>query len=113
MAWAEAAARWFGRNGPLVGTGCYQPPPGLGGAYKGAAVGTSPAYSFGTTVAEVGVDLHTGKVQVVDVVDFHDSGTVINPATFHGQVEGAVVMSLVMIIVSSAILTVIYSVLGL
>jgi 4-hydroxybenzoyl-CoA reductase subunit alpha len=94
MSWAEAASRWFGANGPLVGTGCYQPPPGLGGKYKGGPVGTSPAYSFGTTVAEVEVDLETGKVKVVDVVDFHDSGTVINPSAFHGQVEGAVVMSL-------------------
>jgi len=40
------------------------------------------------------VDLETGKATVVDIVDFHDSGTVINPAAFHGQVEGAVVMSL-------------------
>jgi 4-hydroxybenzoyl-CoA reductase subunit alpha len=94
MGWAEAASMWFGANGPLVGTGNYRPPDKLGGRYKGAAVGTSPAYSFGTTVAEVEVDLETGKVKVVDVVDFHDSGTVINPAAFHGQVEGAVVMSL-------------------
>ena len=39
MSWVEAAARWFGANGPLVGTGCYQPPPGLGGKYKGGPVG--------------------------------------------------------------------------
>jgi 4-hydroxybenzoyl-CoA reductase subunit alpha len=94
MDWAEAASKWFGAHGPLVGTGCYQPPPRLGGSYKGGPVGTSPAYSFGTTVAEVEVDLETGKVAVVDVVDFHDSGTVINPTTYHGQVEGAIVMSL-------------------
>jgi 4-hydroxybenzoyl-CoA reductase subunit alpha len=94
MDWAEAASKWFGANGPLVGTGCYQPPRKLGGKYKGAPIGTSPAYSFGTTVAEVEVDLDTGRVRLVDVVDFHDSGTVINPAAFHGQVEGAVVMSM-------------------
>jgi 4-hydroxybenzoyl-CoA reductase subunit alpha len=94
MSWAEAASRWFGANGPLMGVGCYQPPPKLGGSYKGAPVGTSPAYSFGTTVAEVEVCLKTGKVKVIDVVDFHDSGTVINPTAYHGQVEGAIVMSL-------------------
>jgi 4-hydroxybenzoyl-CoA reductase subunit alpha len=94
MDWRDAASKWFGANGPLVGTGCYQPPPKLGGKYKGGPVGTSPAYSFGTTVAEVEVDLETGKVRVVDIVDFHDSGTVINPTAYHGQVEGAVVMSL-------------------
>jgi 4-hydroxybenzoyl-CoA reductase subunit alpha len=94
MGWAQAAAGWFGENGPLTGVGHYKPPAGLGGDFKGAAVGTSPAYSFGTTVAEVEVDLETGKVRVLDLVDFHDSGTVINPTAFHGQVEGAVVMGL-------------------
>ena len=94
MGWAEAASKWFGANGPLLGTGCYRPPHKLGGKYKGAPIGTSPAYSFGTTVAEVEVDLETGRVRVLDIVDFHDSGTVINPSAFHGQVEGAVVMSM-------------------
>jgi hypothetical protein len=40
----------------LVGTGCYEPPPNLGGDYKGATVGTSPAFSFGSSVCEVEVD---------------------------------------------------------
>jgi 4-hydroxybenzoyl-CoA reductase subunit alpha len=31
---------------------------------------------------------------VLDCIDFHDSGQVINPTTFHGQVHGAVVMSI-------------------
>ena len=51
MGWAQAASGWFGENGPLTGVGQYKPPAGLGGDFKGAAVGTSPAYSFGTTVA--------------------------------------------------------------
>lgn len=93
MPWDEAARIAFSQGGPLVGTGHYRPPK-LGGTYKGATVGTSPAYSFGTIVAEVGVDLETGKVKVVNCTDFHDSGRVINPAGFHGQVHGAVVMSI-------------------
>jgi len=93
MDWAEAARRYFNAGGPLVGTGWYKPPKNLGGDYKGAAVGTSPAYSFGSAVCEVSVDLRTGKVDVQKFTDYHDCGTPINPMAVHGQVEGAIVMS--------------------
>ena len=92
MEWAEAARHYFNDNGPLVGTGWYKPPAGLGGDYKGAAVGTSPAFSFSSSVCECGVDLETGKVKIERITDFHDCGTPINPQAVHGQVEGAVVM---------------------
>ena len=90
--WEEAARRYFNDHGPLVGTGAYKPPDGLGGDYKGSTVGTSPAYSFGTAVCEVAVDLETGKVKIERFTDYHDCGTPINPQAVHGQVEGAVVM---------------------
>nr|CAI78850.1 4-hydroxybenzoyl-CoA reductase alpha/gamma subunit (hcrC/hcrA) [uncultured bacterium] len=90
--WEEVARRYFNDNGPLVGTGCYKPPDGLGGDYKGATVGTSPAYSFGTSVCELSVDLETGKVKIDRFTDYHDCGTAINPRAVHGQVEGAIVM---------------------
>ena len=92
IAWEEVARKYFNDNGPLVGTGCYKPPDGLGGNYKGATVGTSPAYSFGTSVCELSVDLETGKVNIERFTDFHDCGTAINPRAVHGQVEGAIVM---------------------
>lgn len=92
MEWEEAARKYFNDNGPLVGTGWYKPPSGLGGDYKGAAVGTSPAFSFSSSVCECRVDLATGKVKIEKVADFHDCGTPINPQAVHGQVEGAVVM---------------------
>ena len=94
MDWAAAARLAFSAQGPVVGTGSYQPPKNLGGDFKGGAVGTSPAYSFSTVVAEVTVDLETGQVTVDRVTDFSDAGTVINPVTFHGQVEGSIVMGL-------------------
>ncbi len=90
--WEEVARKYFNDNGPLVGTGCYKPPDGLGGDYKGATVGTSPAFSFGTSVCELSVDLETGKVKIERFTDFHDCGTPINPQAVHGQVEGAIVM---------------------
>ena len=90
--WEEVARKYFNDHGPLVGTGCYKPPDGLGGDYKGSTVGTSPAYSFGTSVCELSVDLETGKVKIDRFTDFHDCGTPINPRAVHGQVEGAIVM---------------------
>jgi 4-hydroxybenzoyl-CoA reductase subunit alpha len=92
VSWEEVARKYFNDNGPLIGTGCYKPPDGLGGDYKGATVGTSPAYSFGSAVCEVSVDLETGKVKIDKFTDYHDCGTPINPQTVHAQVEGAVVM---------------------
>ena len=92
MEWAEAARKYFNEQGPLVGTGWYKPPQGLGGDYKGAAVGTSPAFSFSTSICECGVDLETGKVSIEKFTDYHDCGTPINPQAVHAQVEGAIVM---------------------
>jgi 4-hydroxybenzoyl-CoA reductase subunit alpha len=92
--WEEAATAFFSENGPLVGKGHYSPPEGLGGDYKGAAVGTSPAYSFSAAVCEVEVDMDTGKIKVLHFWDAHDCGTAINPLAVEGQVEGAVVMGM-------------------
>lgn len=92
VAWEEVARQYFNDDGPLVGTGWYKPPEGLGGDYKGATVGTSPAYSFGSSVCELSVDLETGKVDIERFTDYHDCGTPINPMAAHGQVEGAIVM---------------------
>ena len=92
MDFADAARRCFSADGPLVGTGCYEPPSSLGGDFKGATVGTSPAFSFGSSVCELEVDPETGVVRIIKFTDAHDSGTVINPVAFHGQVEGSIVM---------------------
>ena len=92
--WEEVATAFFSKKGPLTGRGHYSPPEGLGGKYKGAAVGTSPAFSFSASVCEVEVDMETGKVKVVNFWDAHDCGTAINPMAVEGQVEGAVVMGM-------------------
>ncbi len=92
--WEKVATAYFSKQGPLVGTGFYSPPEGLGGTYKGAAVGTSPAYSFSAAVCEVEVDLETGKVTVLNFWDASDCGTAINPMAVEGQVEGAIVMGM-------------------
>ncbi len=92
--WEDAGFAHFSNLGPLLGKGHYSPPEGLGGTYKGAAVGTSPAYSFSATVCEVDVDMETGKVKVLNFWDAHDCGTAVNPMLVEGQAEGAVLMGM-------------------
>jgi len=89
----EVARRFFVQKGPLVGQGSYTPPK-LGGTFKGAAVGTSPAYSFAAQISEVQVDDETGEVTVKEVWDVHDCGMVINPSLLHAQVHGALYMGM-------------------
>ncbi|MEE8449769.1 MAG: 4-hydroxybenzoyl-CoA reductase subunit alpha [Thermodesulfobacteriota bacterium] len=93
LPFAEVAEEAFFMKGPVVGKGSYKPPK-LGGAFKGGAVGTSPAYSFVAQVAEVSVDVRTGQITVDRIYNVHDSGTVINPRAFHGQAHGSVHMGL-------------------
>ncbi len=93
MPFGEVAREFFVRKGPLVGKGSYAPPK-LGGTFKGAAVGTSPAYSFAAQISEVEIDEETGEIDVKDVWDVHDCGMVINPGLLHAQVHGALYMGM-------------------
>ena len=52
------------------------------------------AMSYGVTFTEVEVDLQTGKVEVTEIWNVHDSGTIINPKLAEGQVHGGVSMAL-------------------
>jgi CO/xanthine dehydrogenase Mo-binding subunit len=49
---------------------------------------------FFAQAAEVKVDPETGKVEVLKMLSAHDTGTVINPLTYQGQVEGGMVQGL-------------------
>ncbi len=93
LTFEEVARKYFVTKGVLIGRGLYHPGK-LGGNHKGAAVGTSPAYSSATQIAEVKVDMETGQIECVDTWDVHDSGTIINPKLFHGQVHGAFYMGI-------------------
>lgn len=89
LTFREAARLAFNTQGIIIGRGHYKPPK-LGGEYKGAAVGTSPAYGCSALVVEVEVDMETGEVTVVDVTDAHDCGFAINRNSVEGQMEGSV-----------------------
>jgi 4-hydroxybenzoyl-CoA reductase subunit alpha len=78
---------------PPVGIGEYVSPR-MGGSYKGAGAGLSPAYSFGACVAAANVNPDTGAITVRDIWLAHDCGFAINPLAVKGQLEGSVHMGL-------------------
>jgi CO/xanthine dehydrogenase Mo-binding subunit len=51
-------------------------------------------YTFGTQVAEVEVDVETGRTRVVRLVACYDAGQTINRQSAEGQLEGGAVMGL-------------------
>jgi CO/xanthine dehydrogenase Mo-binding subunit len=54
----------------------------------------SPVPAFVVQIAEVTVDPETGQMKVNRMVTAHDVGTVINPLTHQGQIEGGLVQGL-------------------
>ena len=54
----------------------------------------APITSFAAQVAEVVVDPATGQVNVKKFTTVHDSGTVLNHLSYHGQVDGGVITGL-------------------
>ncbi len=78
----EVAARAVAAQGePLTGHKTYTAPPSEYTAYCAQA-------------AEVEVDPETGQVTVRKIVTAHDVGTVLNPMTHQGQIEGGVIQGL-------------------
>jgi CO/xanthine dehydrogenase Mo-binding subunit len=98
LTFREAARIAYLERGSMVGTGSYKPGE-LGGKFKGAAVGTSPAYGPSAQVVEVTVDKGTGKITIDRMTDAHDCGFRHQPdvcgspnagVTFHGCGRGHV-----------------------
>jgi 4-hydroxybenzoyl-CoA reductase alpha subunit len=93
LTFKEASRIAYLKKGIIVGTGKYKPQ-FLGGTFKGATVGTSPAYGCSALVAEVDVDLSTGQVTIVKIVEAHDCGKAINRTSVEGQMQGAISMGI-------------------
>ncbi len=82
----EIAARAVGMPGFSMAGG---PQPGLEATSHFTP--DRSTYSNGTHIAEVEVDIETGRVTILRYVVMHDCGTVINPMVVEGQVAGGVV----------------------
>ncbi len=93
LTFREAARLAYLKEGSMVGTGKYKPPR-LGGSYKGAAVGTSPAYGCSAQIVEVDVDMDTGQITIERMTDAHDCGLAINRTLVEGQMQGSLSMGL-------------------
>ncbi len=93
LTFREASRIAFLDKGSIVGTGRYKPPK-LGGSFKGATVGTSPAFGCSAQIAEVKVDAETGEVRVLRVTGAHDCGFAINRTSVEGQMQGSISMGL-------------------
>lgn len=91
LTFKEAARVAYFEKGVVVGRGSYKPGD-LGGKYKGAAVGTSPAYGCSAQVVEVSVDMDTGKITIDNMTDAHDCGFAINRTNVEGQMQGSLSM---------------------
>jgi 4-hydroxybenzoyl-CoA reductase subunit alpha len=66
----------------------------LGGSFKGAAVGTSPAFGCSAQISEVSVDLETGEITVDNITGAHDCGFAINITQVEGQMQGSMMMGM-------------------
>ena len=51
-------------------------------------------YAFGACFAEVEVDMELGKIQILNIINVHDSGKIINPAIAQAQVHGGMSMGI-------------------
>ncbi len=93
LTFKEASRLAFLKRGTIIASGKYKPPE-LGGKFKGAAVGTSPAYGCSAQVVELTVDLETGQITLDSMTDAHDCGRAINLTSVEGQMQGSLSMGL-------------------
>ena len=96
ISFADVVAQAIKGGGTINVKGTYFVPrehQGLG-KQRGAAVGSTPGFSYGATVAEVSVDQDTGQISVDKIWVAHDCGFAINPMSVEGQVQGGVWMGL-------------------
>lgn len=83
----------FGPRGATVqGDGAFTPPLAQSPDKEtGQTPRASAFWMYATQVADVEIDLETGKITVLKVVAAHDAGKLINPKDAEGQLEGGVV----------------------
>ncbi len=93
LSWEEGVEMVLAHRGSFVTTGKYEAPT-MGGTFKGAGAGLSPAYSFGAFISEVEANPETGAFKVVKIWGAHDCGKALNPLAVEGQIQGCIQMGL-------------------
>ncbi len=93
VSFLDAVRKAMAGKGALLARGAFREQK-IGGAFKGAAAGTAPAYSMNAYVAQVEVDLDTAQWRCTKVWAAHDCGKVLNRLAVEGQIEGSVHMGL-------------------
>lgn len=80
-------------EGKLVGKGVFMPEQALNNP-RNAQGNPVLYYSIGAWGIEVGVNIETGEVELVNCGGFYDAGRVLNRKACEGQIEGALSMGL-------------------
>ena len=96
LEYSEIVTAALAENGTLTVSGHFSTPKEAQGgrAYRGAAVGSTMAFSYAAQAVEVLVDPVTAQVTVEKVWVAHDCGKALNPLAVEGQVQGSVWMGL-------------------
>jgi carbon-monoxide dehydrogenase large subunit len=88
-------ARYGARGTTIQGRGTFTPPAAVPPDKEtGQSPKVSAFWMYATHVADVEVDLETGRVKVLRMVAAHDVGKAINPVGVEAQIEGGVVQGL-------------------
>jgi CO/xanthine dehydrogenase Mo-binding subunit len=79
---------------PIIGRGEYRVPDYVVPPDQKGYGNFSVSYTFGTAVAEVSVDIETGKVWVLNIWYAVNVGKALNPKMCEGQIEGGVLQGI-------------------
>jgi CO/xanthine dehydrogenase Mo-binding subunit len=92
---AEIFRKRYGMQaGNVIGTGSYIPTYASPDPATGQSANVTPFWMIGGAGAEVEVDIETGRVRILRLVNAADAGTPINPAIAMTQLSGAAIMQL-------------------
>lgn len=100
---AEAVRKVLHKEGKFILGKGYYDAPSEKVDYRTGYGNSSPTYSYGAQVAEVEVDLKTGRVKVLRVTAASDCGRALNPLALEGQAEGSIVCGLGMTLLEDRI----------
>jgi 4-hydroxybenzoyl-CoA reductase subunit alpha len=96
LSYDEIVEAALAEGGTITVKGTFSTPKEAQGGrkYRGAAIGSTMAFSYAAQAVEVSVDPVTAQVTVEKVWVAHDCGRALNPLAVEGQVEGSVWMGM-------------------